>query len=135
MVFIPSGSFLMGQTDIEKLSLIDQIGEEEYEALCYLTEHHQRLVNLPSFYMGKYPITQAQYIAVMGENASAFQGLNLPVEQVSRHNAQIFCDRLSMKSGKKYRLPSEAEWEYACRAGTTTPFHFGETIDVKIANL
>lgn len=118
MVSIPAGSFLMGSP----------VGEGNEN------EKPQHLVNVPTFYMGKYPITQSQYLAIMGENPSHFQGGDLPVENVSWLNAQEFCEKLSKKSGKKYRLPSEAEWEYACRAGTTTPFHFGETITTDVAN-
>ncbi|WP_324628738.1 formylglycine-generating enzyme family protein, partial [Phormidium sp. CCY1219] len=71
--------------------------------------------------MGKYPVTQAQWQAVMGNNPSVLKGKNLPVERVSWYDAVEFCRRLSEKTGRVYRLPSEAEWEYACRAGTTTP--------------
>ena len=65
---------------------------------------------------------------------SYFKGANRPVEQVSWHDAVEFCARLSKQTGREYRLPSEAEWEYACRAGTTTPFHFGEMISTDLAN-
>jgi formylglycine-generating enzyme required for sulfatase activity len=84
--------------------------------------------------MAKYPITQAQWEAIMGNNPSSFKGTNRPVENVNWHQAQEFCQRLSQKTGKTYRLPSEAEWEYACRAETTSPFHFGETITADLAN-
>ena len=84
--------------------------------------------------LGKYPITQAQYQEVMGENPSQFKGDERPVEQVSWEDAVQFCQRLSKQTGKEYRLPTEAEWEYAARAGTTTPFHFGETITTDLAN-
>jgi formylglycine-generating enzyme required for sulfatase activity len=84
--------------------------------------------------MGKYTVTQAQYQAVMGNNPASFKGDNRPVEQVSWNDAIEFCDRLSKKLGQPYTLPSEAQWEYACRAGTTTPFHFGETITPDLAN-
>ena len=84
--------------------------------------------------MGKYPITQAQYQQVMGKNPSRFKGDDRPVEQVSWEDAVEFCQRLSKLTGREYRLPSEAEWEYACRAKTTTPFHFGETITDKLAH-
>ncbi len=93
--------------------------------------------------MGKYPVTQAQWQAVaalpkiyypLNPNPSKFKGANLPVEQVSWWDVVEFCARLSKKAGRQYRLPSEAEWEYACRAGTTTPFHFGETITADLAN-
>jgi len=70
----------------------------------------------------------------MGNNPSEFKGDNRPVENVSWHDCVAFCKRLFEKTGKAYRLPSEAEWEYACRAGTTTPFYFGETITTDLAN-
>jgi formylglycine-generating enzyme required for sulfatase activity len=84
--------------------------------------------------MGQYAVTQAQYEAVMGENPSRFKGAHRPVEQVSWHKAVAFCNRLSAQTGRQYRLPSEAEWEYACRAGTKTPFHYGETLTSELAN-
>ena len=70
----------------------------------------------------------------MGDNPSIFKGENRSVEYISWNDAVKFCQRLSEKTGKEYRLPSEAEWEYACRAGTTTPFYFGETITPDLAN-
>jgi formylglycine-generating enzyme required for sulfatase activity len=70
----------------------------------------------------------------MGSNPSAFKGNNRPVEQVSWNDAVKFCEKLSQKTGKNYKLPSEAEWEYACRAGTTTPFYFGESITPELVN-
>ena len=93
--------------------------------------------------MGKYPVTQAQWreIASLTEvewelnlEPSYYQGDNRPVEQVSWDDVVEFCQRLSRKTGKEYRLPTEAEWEYACRAGTTTPYHFGKTILPSLAN-
>jgi formylglycine-generating enzyme required for sulfatase activity len=84
--------------------------------------------------MGKYEVTQAQYRAIMGTNPSIFKGDNRPVEEVSWKNAVEFCQNLSNITGRNYRLPSEAEWEYACRAGTNTPFYFGETITADLAN-
>jgi len=84
--------------------------------------------------MGKFAVTQAQYQAVMGKNPSFFEGEKSPVEQVSWHDAIAFCQKLSEKTGKHYRLPSEAEWEYACRTRTTTPFHFGSTLTPELAN-
>jgi len=124
MVYIPEGSFLMGSPETEK----DQSSDEGPQ--------HQ--VTLEPFYMGKYPVTQAQYKAVMGNNPSDFKswfkGKNRPVEKVSWHDAVKFCKRLSEMTGKTYRLPSEAQWEYAARAGTTTPFYCGETISSKLAN-
>ena len=87
------------------------------------------MVKVPdaTFAIGKYPITQAQYEAVIGTNPSYFQGnLQNPVENVSWNDAQAFCQKLSQITGKTYRLPTEAEWEYACRAGTTTDYYFGD---------
>jgi formylglycine-generating enzyme required for sulfatase activity len=120
MAAIPGGSFMMGSPE-------NEAGRRDYES-----PQHQ--VTVPSFFMGKYPVTQAQYQAIMGTNPSHFKGSNRPVEKVSWNNAVTFCEKLSQKIGKTYRLPSEAEWEYACRAGTTTPFHFGETITTNLAN-
>jgi formylglycine-generating enzyme required for sulfatase activity len=121
MVYIPSGEFMMGSPKSER---------QRYE---YEGPQHKVTIKQP-FYMGKYSVTQAQWQAIMGDNPSKFQGENRPVEQVSWNEAVEFCKRLSEKSGKEYQLPSEAEWEYACRAGTTTPFHFGETITTDLAN-
>ncbi|MFN8785731.1 MAG: formylglycine-generating enzyme family protein, partial [Pseudanabaena sp.] len=102
------------------------------------------------FLMGKYPITQAQYEAVMGTNPSRFKDMpdspSRPVESVSWEDAQEFCKKLSELTGREYKLPSEAQWEYACRAMPSPPtsrdkkeiiyppFHFGETISTKVAN-
>jgi len=97
-------------------------------------ESPQHQVTVPSFFMSKYPVTQAQYQVIIGKNPSNFKGDDRPVEQVSWDDAVEFCKQLSQRTGRPYRLPSEAEWEYACRAGTTTPFHFGETITTKLAN-
>jgi formylglycine-generating enzyme required for sulfatase activity len=110
MVYIPAGSFMMGYKD----------------------DIHQ--VNLLPFYVGKYTITQQQYQSIMGTNPSRFNGDNRPVETVSWDDAMNFCQKLSKSTGKQYTLPSESQWEYACRAGTTTPFYFGETITPSLAN-
>jgi len=122
MVKISGGKFLMGALDSEKESRD--------------SERPQHEVTVPNFFMGKYPVTQAQYEAVMGKNPSHFKenGVNRPVEKVSWNNAKEFCRKLSELTGKNYRLPSEAEWEYACRAGTITPFYFGETIAPDLVN-
>ena len=107
------------------------------------SESPQHRVTIAPFYMGKFAVTQAQWKAIaslpkvnrdLNADPSNFKGSDRPVEKVSWEDAIEFCDRLSRKTGKKYRLPSEAEWEYACRAGTTTPFHFGETIATDLAN-
>ncbi|NER91005.1 formylglycine-generating enzyme family protein [Moorena sp. SIO3A2] len=129
MVAIPEGSFMMGSPETEQ-------GHREEES-----PQHQ--VTVKSFLMGKYPVTQAQWQAVaalpqvnteLKPNPSYFKGENRPVERVSWYDAVEFCERLSQYTKRQYRLPSEAEWEYACRAGTTTPFHFGETITTDLAN-
>ncbi|MGE5656003.1 MAG: SUMF1/EgtB/PvdO family nonheme iron enzyme, partial [Actinomycetota bacterium] len=120
MVAIPGGTFLMGSP--------------ETEAERYDNEGPQNEVKIPPFFMGKYPVTQAQWQAVMGNNPSKFQGVNRPVEQVSWKEATEFCRKLSQRTGRNYKLPSEAEWEYACRAGTTTPFYFGETMTTDLVN-
>jgi formylglycine-generating enzyme required for sulfatase activity len=120
MVEIPGGTFIMGSP--------------ENEAERYSKEGPQHQVTVPSFYMGKYELTQVQYQAIIGTNPSNFKGDNRPVERVSWNNAVEFCKKLSQKTGKNYRLPSEAEWEYACRAGTTTPFYFGESITPDLVN-
>jgi formylglycine-generating enzyme required for sulfatase activity len=120
MVEIPGGTFIMGSpaSAAERRS----------------NESPQHQVTVPSFYMGKYELTQAQYQVIMGANPAYFKGDNRPVEKVSWNNAVEFCKKLSQKTGKTYRLPSEAEWEYACRAGTTTPFYFGESITPDLVN-
>ena len=93
------------------------MGSPETEAERYDFEGPQHYVNVPEFFMGKYPVTQAQWQAVMGNNPSYFKGKNRPVERVSWNDATKFCQKLSKRTGRDYRLPSEAEWEYACRAG------------------
>lgn len=120
LVHIPAGSFIMGSPDSEA-------GRGD-------SEDPQRQVTVPAFWMGQYAVTQAQYQAVMGKNPSWFKGVNRPVENVSWEQAAKFCKRLSKQTGLNYRLPSEAEWEYACRADTVTPFHFGPTLTTDVAN-
>ena len=120
MVEIPGGTFMMGSPANEAQRESD--------------ESPQHRVTVPSFCIGKYELTQAQYQAIMGANPAYFKGNKRPVEQVSWDDAVAFCEKLSQKTGKKYRLPSEAEWEYACRAGTTTPFYFGESITPDLVN-
>jgi len=104
MIRVEGGTFQMGCT-----------GEQGSD--CYPRETPAHNVTLSSFYIGKYPVTQAQWQAVMGDNPSYFKGENLPVEQVSWHDAQEYINRLNAATGKKYRLPTEAEWEYAARGG------------------
>ncbi|MGL5065030.1 MAG: SUMF1/EgtB/PvdO family nonheme iron enzyme [Microcoleus sp.] len=120
LVAIPGGSFVMGSPNTE-------VGRSNDEGPV-------RTVKISPFFMGKYEITQEQYQAVMGNNPSNFKRAKRPVEQVTWNEAVEFCRKLAEKTGKAYRLPSEAEWEYACRAGTTTPFYFGETITPDLVN-
>jgi formylglycine-generating enzyme required for sulfatase activity len=129
MVYIPEGAFWMGSP--------------ESEGKRYSNERPRHSVKIKPFFISKYPVTQAQWkeIASLPEARSKLKlrpsrqgGKNYPVTQISWFDAVEFCDRLSEKTGHKYRLPSEAEWEYACRAGTTTPFHFGQTITSNLAN-
>jgi formylglycine-generating enzyme required for sulfatase activity len=128
LVAIPGGKFLMGSPKNEP---------ERYD------ESPQHPVTVADFFMGRYPVTQSQWRFVAGlpqvgcaldANPARFKGNNRPVEQVSWHDATEFCTRLSQHTGRSYRLPTEAEWEYACRAGTTTPFHFGEMMIPDLAN-
>lgn len=129
LVRIPQGKFWMGAQKNE-----ERAGDCEYP-------RHQ--VAMPSFWMGQYPVTQRQWEAIAGlskvkvdldPDCSNFKGETLPVEKVSWYQAAEFCERLSRHSGQDYRLPTEAEWEYACRAGTETPFHFGATLTTDLAN-
>jgi len=129
MVSIPGGKFTMGAAQEESESRED--------------ERPRHLVTVKPFFMGKYPITQAQWRAIasrpkikhdLDPDPSCFKGDNRPIERVSWYDAEEFCDRLSQSTRRFYRLPSEAEWEYACRAQTTTPFHFGATITTELAN-
>jgi formylglycine-generating enzyme required for sulfatase activity len=142
MMQIPGGSFPMGQTESEREELIHQVGEEDYQKY-YARELPRHLVTVPSFFLARTPITQAQWRAVaaypkveseLDPEPSHFKGDHRPVEQVSWDDATEFCRRLAQRTGRTYRLPSEAEWEYACRAGTTTPFHYGETLSDELAN-
>lgn len=130
MVQIPAGSFRMGSAEGEKDS-----GNDEYP-------RHEVTITKP-FWMGKYPVTQAQWRAVaalpevdqeLDPNLFNFEGDDCPVKQISWLDAIEFCQRLTNHTGRNYRLPSEAEWEYACRANTETPYHFGTTITPVLAN-
>lgn len=120
LMVIPAGAF--------------QMGSPSYSAKP--DEQPQHFVTIKSFMMGKILVTQAQWKAVMGKLPPCrFKGDALPVERVSWQDAQKFCQRLSKKTARHYQLPSETQWEYACRAGTVTPFNFGETITTAVANL
>jgi formylglycine-generating enzyme required for sulfatase activity len=129
MVAIPDGTFLMGSPKQERKRSNN--------------EEPQHEVVVSRFFMGKYPITQVQWRFVaslpqvnrkLKPDPSRFKGDKRPVERVSWYDAVEFCDRLSQHTHRTYRLPTEAEWEYACRAGTTTPFYFGKTITAELAN-
>lgn len=114
MVVIAAGTFLMG-------SKADPVADS-----TPADEQPQHTVSIKSFSLGRFEVTQAQWQAVMGTLPSRFEGRTLPVEQVSWDDAQAFVSKLSEKTGKKYRLPSEAEWEYAARAGSQTNYSFGD---------
>ena len=121
MVLIPAGKFLMG-------SPASEFGRNDNE-----TQHEVRLTK--PFYMGKYEVTQEQWESVMGNNPSSkTKGAKLPVTDVSWNDCQEFIKKLNAKTDGGYRLPTEAEWEYACRAGTTTAYSFGDKITPKDAN-
>ncbi|MEM9092913.1 MAG: formylglycine-generating enzyme family protein [Cyanobacteria bacterium P01_F01_bin.53] len=132
MVEVTPGKFWMGASRSES-----QAADAQAKAL----PRHQ--VNLSSFFISKYPITQSQWAAVaalpkikreLNPAPSNFQGGSRPVESVSWLEAMEFCDRISQHTGRRYQLPSEAQWEYACRAGTQTPFNTGETITSQLAD-
>jgi formylglycine-generating enzyme required for sulfatase activity len=144
MLHIPAGRFLMGSPP-------EALGRDDDEG-------PQHEVRLREFFLARTPITQAQWRAVAEwqcqeqeeealwpaeldpdplaglEEPERFRGEHKPVVNVSWRQAMAFCQRLRLRTGKNYTLPSEAQWEYACRAGTTTPFHFGETITSELAN-
>ena len=137
MVQIEGGIFIMG-------SPASEAGRDDDE--------QQRQVTISGFYMGKYEVTQEEYEAVMGINPSYAKGAKLPVEKVSWDDAIEYCNRRSEKEGltpaytrsgdtvtwntkaNGYRLPTEAEWEYACRAGTSGPFYTGDNVTTHEAN-
>jgi len=128
MVSVLGGEFLMGSP--------------KNAPKCEKNEQPQHNVTIQPFFMGKFPVTQAQWRAVvdlprvklyLNPEPANFKGDNRPVEQVSWYEAVEFCDRLSQKTGRNYRLPSEAEWEYACRTGTSTLFSFGDALPGTLA--
>ncbi len=141
LVRIPAGKFMMGMPASERKIALENAKKYNWSNVeTWLDWSTPTLeVKVPSFLMGKYTVTNAQWEAVMGTKPSEsfdvkFQGENQPVINVSWDDAKEFCKRLSEKIKKNVRLPSEAEWEYACRAGTTTAFHFGETITPQLVN-
>ena len=113
LALIPAGMFLMGSPETEK-------DRHKIEG-----PQHEVTISKP-FYMGVYPVTQEQYEQIMGKNPSHVKGAQSPIETVSWHDAVEFCKKVSQKTGKTVRLPTEAQWEYACRAGTKTRFSFGD---------
>lgn len=122
MVEIPEGTFLMGSSD---------------DASITENEKPQHRVTVKKFYLSRYQITQELWQIVMGNNPAKqgpSHGDRFPVDNVSWNDAMAFCARLSQLTGQEFRLPTEAEWEYACRAGTTTAFAFGERITRELAN-
>ncbi|MEY2979330.1 MAG: hypothetical protein RLZZ435_3469 [Cyanobacteriota bacterium] len=119
LVYIPGGTFWMGSKD------------DDRDARDNEKPRHQ--VTVPAFWMGETPVTQSQYQAVIGKNPSHFQGDDRPVEMVSWDDAMQFCQELSKKVKEAISLPSESQWEYACRAGTTTPYYFGDTLTPELA--
>ena len=140
LVLIPGGTFLMGSS---KSSESEAITAGAYNENDYYTEKPPHQVTVESFYIGKYEVTQAQWRIVAGlpkvardlnRDPSRFIDDKFPVERVSWDDAMEFCARLSHATRRSYRMPTEAEWEYACRGGTTTPFAFGQTITPQLVN-
>jgi len=144
MIQVPAGTFKMGRSSSEKELISDDSIKNLGDDLGYFRhEYPQHTVTVPSFRIGRFEVTQAQWRAVsllpkvtreLVSEPSVFKGDDLPVENVTWLDALEFCERLSQATGRTYRLPTEAEWEYACRAGTSTAFHFGETIDPEFVN-
>ena len=131
LALIPACKFMMGspdseQRDVARAALAAGM-KDDVANRWYLNEgpQHEVTISRP-FYMGLYTVTQEQYEQVMGKNPSQLKGPLNPVEMVSWKDAVEFCKKLSEKAGRKVRLPTEAEWEYACRAGAKTRFYFGE---------
>jgi uncharacterized protein (TIGR02996 family) len=118
--WIPPGVFLMGSPETEL---------ERYE-----NERQHRVRLTKGLWLGVHPVTQEQWLAVMRTNPGGPEGKDLPVDEVSWYDCQAFCAALHPRDGRRYGLPMEAEWEYACRAGTTTPFHFGTVLNGTQAN-
>jgi len=121
MVLIPAGLFMMGSPQKEK-------GRDDDET-------QRKVILTKPYYMGKYEVTQEQWEAVMGNNPSEIKGKKLPVTMVSWLDCQEFIQKLNAKTGGGFRLPTEAEWEYACRAGTTTAYSFGNHLTKSDANI
>jgi formylglycine-generating enzyme required for sulfatase activity len=121
MVTIPSGHFLMGSDSVSNK-------QSSHEKPLHNNESPQHSVRIKGFAIGKYAVTQEQWFTLMGNNPSKNKGDLLPVENISWNDAQGFVQKLSQLTGKKYRLPSEAEWEYAAKAGTTSDYFWGDDV-------
>lgn len=147
MVLIPGDNFWMGSPQQDSARIIkeyERIGKtREYSGQLFQNETPQGPVKVVSFYMSRFEVTQRQWGRVaeyaksqidLKPSPSFFRGDNRPAEQVSWEEANEFVERLKKKTKRAYRLPSEAEWEYAARAGTTTPFHFGDTVTPELVN-
>jgi sulfatase modifying factor 1 len=149
MVLIPAGKFKMGlpkkelaelKVEIQeyfKKEIKKELGKEEIDLVDLIMsvqgKQHEVTLTKP-FYMGKYEVTQEQWEAVTGRNPSDIKGAKLPVTELSWEDCEEFIKKLNAKTGGGYRLPTEAEWEYSCRAGTTTAYSFGDKITPKDAN-
>ena len=158
MIRVPKGEFLMGTAPVDRATVIREMtrygvskaeNPEKYNAQkdeaegSISWEVPQHGVRVPEFLLGRFAVTQAQWSQVasfpkvkinLNPDPADFKGAKRPVEQVSWEEAVEFCDRLSRETQQTFRLPSEAEWEYACRAGTTTPFYFGPTVTADLVN-
>ena len=145
LVYVPPGSFTMGSPKSEQDWVRKTFGDAIGEWGAQETQHKVEITR--GFYLGRYAVTQAEYAKVMGKNPSSFSSTGdgkeavadldtgrFPVESVSWEDAKEYCSKLSAKEGKEYRLPTEAEWEYACRAETTTAYNVGPTLSEGDAN-
>ncbi|RLT20861.1 MAG: hypothetical protein DWI28_00430 [Planctomycetota bacterium] len=142
MMLIPAGKFKMGFTKKElaefKLALQEDFGKDipfvVDRFMSFQGKQHEVTLTKP-FYMGKYEVTQEQWESVMGDNPSKIKGAKLPVTEVSWLDCQEFIKKLNAKTNGGYRLPTESEWEFACRAGTTTAYSYGDSITKNDANV
>ena len=145
MVYIPGGRFKMGThwSEDAMISWLENLKNPDFAMHLPPQDFPSHLVKVPSFLMGRFPVTQMQWTEVsklpeirrkISSFPSLISGRNFPVEGISWDDAMEFCDRLSKITNRQYRLPSESEWEYACRAGTNTKFHFGDTVTRSLAN-
>ena len=123
MISIPPGKFLMGT---KRLMSREGLSEEQLKLAGEFEEYPQHEVTIKSFSMGIHEITQKEWIFIMGSNPSENKGDDLPVENITWEEAKAFAHKLSEITGKNYRLPTEAEWEYAARAGSKSIFYFGD---------